>query len=180
MNKEKDYFQEVDALEPGKRRITRLENNKILKSISKKRNGYELNWVSGKISFMKSYKTDIFPKWLAQHGDNIYIQISIRLIPGETAENAPVVGLHGIEVYYRFLKIIVILPEKEEKKESEECEKTEHDVFDSEKRIAETTPWMGSVLYSSQMAYPFYELLKSIGIEKIKSVLTRVTEKKGE
>jgi len=172
-----DYFENITALEPGKRHTSRLDNNRILKAISNRRNGYELNWTIGKASFMKSYKTKIFPRWFANPGDNVHIQVSIRLLPGETAPGAPVFGLSGIEVYYRFLKIIALIDKGTEKEELPEEERTEFQTFSTGKDIVEATQWEGSVLHCSQAARLFYNLLQTIGLDKVKKVMDRINEK---
>jgi len=171
-----DYFETVPAIEPGKRRLSRLDNNRILKAISKRKKGYALNWTSGKISFMKSYHTKIFPRWFGKPTDNVHIQVSIRLIPGKTSPDAPVNGLHSIEVYFRFLKIIAVIDKGTEKEDLPEEERTEFQTFSTGKDIVETTEWIGSTLKSSQAARLFYSLLRAIGIEKVKRILNRVKE----
>ena len=122
---------------------------------------------------MKTYQTKSYPRWFAKPGDNVHIQVSIRLIPGKTSEGAPVEGLQSIEVYYRFLKIIALIDKKTEEEELPEEERTEFQTFSTGKDIVEVSDWMGSSLQSSQTARLFYSLLQAIGIDKVKRVLNR-------
>jgi hypothetical protein len=177
MPEKKDYFENIQAVDPGKRHMGRLENNRILKAISKKRRGYELNWTSGKVSFMKSYETKVYPRSFASPNEKVFIQVSIRLITGSTSQGAPVSGLKGLEVYYRFLKTVAVIEKKKDKDDIEESEKTEESEFSTGKNIVKTTGWQGSSLYSSQTAKLFYDLLESIGIDKVKGIMERITKK---
>lgn len=179
MPEDKDYFESVDALDPGKRHTDRLENNRILKAISKRRRGYELDWVSGKASFMKTYETKIFPRWFANPKDKVLIQVSIRLITGKTSEGATVAGLKGLEIYYRFIKVVAVI-EKKKDDETPEEERTESQQFSTGRNIVENSKWMGTSLYSSQTARLFYNLLSTIGIDKVKGVMERITKNKEE
>jgi hypothetical protein len=177
MPEKEDYFKNVETIDPGKRKMDRLQVNSILKSISKKKSGYNLDWVSGKASFMKQYRTTDFPKWFAKYGDEVYLQVSIRLILGETPDEAKIKGLKGLEVYYRFLKMVANIDKSSEASGLEDEEKTEEEEFSIGKNIVETTDWVGTNLYTSQMAQMFYDLLESIGLDKVQNVMNRMTKK---
>jgi hypothetical protein len=176
MPEAEDYFKHVASVEPGKRHLGRLQNNKTLNNIAKKRSGYELDWVSGKASFMKSYRTKNFPRSFASPSDQVFIQVSIRLIPGQTEKDARIPGLKSLEVYYRYSKLIAKIDKSKIKDDLKEEERTEKEEFDSGKDIVETTDWMGSTLNSSQTAKLFYDLLESIGMDKVQSVMKRINK----
>ena len=112
-----DIFANVDAVEPRKRKLSRLDTTNALKRIAKERKGFAQNWTAGKISFMKTYPVKKFPRWFGKPGDNVQMQVSIRPIPGKTAPDAPVDGLAKLEVYFRYIKIIAKKPPKKEVKE---------------------------------------------------------------
>jgi len=176
--KEKDYFENTNAIPLGKRRLSRLNTKRTLQKISKKRNNWEQGWTTGKVSFMKTYPVKTFPRSFANPNEEVSIQVSIRLVLGNTAKNAPVVGLKGLEVYYRYLKVIAVKEKKKEDKEDiPEEEKDEFIEFSSERSITEYTEWVGSYLSNSQMARQFYQLIKAIGQSKLKRIIERTRKR---
>jgi len=179
MAETEDYFANIDAVEPRKRRLSRLETTNALKRIAKERQGFNENWTSGRISFMKTYPVKKFPKWFAKPGDNVFMQVSIRPITGKTSPDAPIAGLEKLEVYYRYVKIIAEKPPKKESKEEVKDEdKTEKEEFDPGRKIMETTDWTGSVLSSSSIARSFYKLIKAIGQQKLERMMSRIRKDK--
>lgn len=174
---ETDYFANTEVLEPRKRRLSRLQNNRILKSICKHIQTSSQNWIVGKLSLMQSYRTKKIPRWFGNpQKDEVYMQVSLRLIPGKTAQDAPVPGLNGIEVYYRFFKVLAVKNKPDPEKPTEE-EATEQQVFESNKYISEVTEWTGSILRSSETARAFYQFISSIGRDKILRMLSRTQER---
>lgn len=169
---EKDYFENVTAFELRKRRLSRLDTKRALSNIAKKRNGWDQGWTTGKISFMKSFPVKKYPRWFAYPQDNVHMQVSIRLIPGKTAKDAPIIGLKGLEVYYRYIRFIAQKKEPE-KSDLPEEERDEFDEFEKKEYIVQTTEWTGTHLSESNLAKSFYQLTKSIGINKIKRILER-------
>jgi len=179
MKLSEDYFKNIEAMPLGKRRMSRLEVKRVLKSIAQQRKGFDLNWISGTAAFMKSYPVKQFPRWFATVGDKVEIQVSIRLIPGKTAEGCEIPGLSGLEVYYRFKKTLAkIKPKEEQVNEIPEDQRTEAEEFDTRRDIVELTDWRGSILISSSMAVMFYRLLRSIGINKVEKTLARIKDRK--
>jgi len=172
-DKEKDYFGNTEAIPLGKRKLSRLNVKRVLQRIARKRSGWEQGWTTGKISFMKTYPVKIFPSSFAKKNENVAIQVSIRLVLGKSAKDAPVPGLAGLEVYFRYLKTIVVKPEKEEKEDVKEEERDESIEFATGKNITQSTEWIGSYLSSSEMARQFYKLIKMIGIDKLKRIIKR-------
>jgi len=176
--KEKDYFENVKAMPLGKRKLSRLNTKRILQRIAQRRSGWDQGWTAGKISFMKTYPVKMFPRTFANPGDDVKIQVSIRLVLGKTAKEAPVSGLKGLEVYYRFLRTIVIIPEKETKESALEEEQDEQTEFSTGRSITEETEWVGSYLSNSSMAKLFYKMLSAIGVDKLNRLVKRVKDKK--
>jgi hypothetical protein len=70
-------------MELRKRRLSRLDTKRVLLSIVKKKRDWDQNWVSGKMSFMKTFPVKTYPKWFADSKANVFLQVSIRLIPGK-------------------------------------------------------------------------------------------------
>jgi hypothetical protein len=170
-----DYFGNVDAMQLGKRRMSRLETKRVLKSIARQNKGFDTGWVDGSASFMKSYPIKQFPSWFAKKGDKVEIEVSIRLLLGDTPEECPIKGLSGLEVYYRFKKTLAKI--KTEVADVDAEEKTEAEQFDSSRDIVETSEWRGSVLVSSSMAIMFYRLLQAIGEDKVQKVMNRIKKR---
>ena len=176
-DKDKDYFESTEALPLGKRRISRLDNKRVLQRISRKRNGWEQGWTTGKVSFMKTYPVKKFPRSFAQPNEKVDIQVSIRLVLGKTAKGAPVPGLKGLEVYYRYLKTIVVRPDREEKEGTKEEDLDESVEFNTGRNIDQTTEWVGSYLSSSEMARQFYQLIQAIGESKLERIVERTKKR---
>jgi len=176
---EEDYFQSVEAMELGKRRMSRLDTKRVLQSIAKQRRGYDVGWVSGQASFMKNFPTNKFPSWFAKRGDKVDLEVSIRPVLGDSPKECPIDGLSGLEVYYRFKKTLAKIKPKEENQNAEldEENKTEKEQFDSSRDIVEITDWRGSILVSSSMAVMFYKLLQSIGESKVRRVMNRIKDR---
>jgi len=178
MAEEKDYFGNTEAVPLGKRRLSRLNVKRVLQRISRKRNGWEQGWTTGKISFMKTYPVKYFPASFAKKNENVAIQVSIRLVLGNTGKGAPVPGLKGLEVYFRYLKTIVKRPEKEEREEVAEEDRDESVEFNTGRNITQTTEWTGSYLSSSEMARQFYQLIQAIGEQKLERIVERTRKRK--
>ena len=179
MPESSDIFANVDAIEPRKRRLSRLDTTNALKRIAKERKGFAENWTAGKISFMKTYPVKKFPRWFGNPGDNVHMQVSIRPIPGKTARDAPVAGLAKLEVYFRYIKIIAEKPPKPEAKEEiKEEDRTEVEEFDPGRKIITFTDWTGSVLSSSSLARSFYKMIKVIGQLKLERMMKRIRKDK--
>jgi hypothetical protein len=177
MEEEVDYFSNIEAMPPGKRRISRLETQRVLKSIAKQRRGFEVGWTAGKASIMKTYPIKRYPKWFADPGKDVEIQVAIRPIPGKTSKNALIPGLSALEVYYRFKKTLAKI-KTEEKENIAEEDRTEEYEFDSGKDIVEFSEWRGSILISSSIANMFYRLLSAIGAYKVEGIIKRLNRKK--
>ena len=177
-DKEKDYFEKTNAMPLGKRRLSRLNTKRVLQKISNKRTGWEQGWTTGKVSFMKTYPVKTFPRSFAKVSDDVFIQVSIRLVLGKTAKDAPVLGLKGLDVYYRYLKRIVVRLEKEEREDVEEADRDEKIEFSEGRNITEYTEWVGSFLSNSQMARQFYQLIKAIGKSKLERIISRTRKRK--
>ena len=177
-DKEKDYFEKTNAMPLGKRRLSRLNTKRVLQKISNKRTGWEQGWTTGKVSFMKTYPVKTFPRSFAKVSDDVFIQVSIRLVLGKTAKDAPILGLKGLDVYYRYLKRIVVRPEKEEREDVEEADRDEKIEFSEGRNITEYTEWVGSHLSNSQMARQFYQLIKAIGKSKLERIISRTRKRK--
>ena len=171
-----DYFHSVEAMQLGKRRMSRLETKRILKSIARQNRGFDIGWVSGQASFMKSYPVRSFPSWFAKKGDKVDMEVSIRLLLGDAPKECPIKGLSGLEVYYRFKKVLAKIVPKDggQNDEVAEEENTEEEQFDRSKDIVETSEWRGSILVSSSMAIMFYRLLQALGMNKVKKVMNRI------
>jgi len=177
LDREKDYFENTDAMPLGKRRLSRLNTKRVLQKISNKRTGWEQGWTAGKTSFMKTYPVKTFPRSFAKTSDDVFIQVSIRLVLGKTAKDAPIIGLKGLDVYYRYLKRIVIIPQKEEREDVDEEDRDEEIEFSEGKNITEYTEWVGSYLSNSNMARQFYQLIKAIGKSKLERIVARTKKK---
>lgn len=175
--KEKDYFDHTEAMPLGKRRLSRLDTKRVLTRIARKRNGWEQGWTTGKVSFMKTYPVKTFPKFFAKKSDKVDIQVSIRLVLGKTAKGAPVPGLSGLEVYYRYLKTIVVKPQLEEKEGVKEEDRDEAVEFETN-NITEATEWVGSYVSTSEMARQFYQLIQAIGEAKLERIVERTKKRK--
>lgn len=176
--KEKDYFARIEATPPGKRRLSRLNVKRVLQRIGRKRTGWEQGWTAGKVSFMKTYPVKIFPRWFANRGESVSMQVSIRLVIGKTVKEAPVPGLTGLKVYYRYLKTIVVISKKKAKDEVPESERDERIEFSTGRNIVEKTEWIGSHLSNSSLAKSFFVMLKAIGMEKLKRLVKKMKDKK--
>lgn len=173
-----DYFGDVEAMPLGKRRMSRLETKRVLKSIAKQHKGFDVGWTSGSASFMKSYPIRMYPSWFAKKGSKVNIEVSIRLLLGKAPEESPIEGLAGLEIYYRFKNTLAKIKPKEGSQTSgSEEDNTEEEQFDQSRDIVETSEWRGSVLVSSSMAVMFYKLLQSIGEDKVKKVMKKMKGK---
>jgi hypothetical protein len=171
-----DYFGKVQALPLGKRRLTRLDTKRVLQRIARQSKGWDEGWTEGKFSFMKSYPTKTFPRNFAKSGDKVHLQVSIRLVLGQTAKDAPVAGLKGLEVYYRYMKTIAVINKKDPKDDVDEEERDESIEFETT-NINQATDWVGTLVSESEMARSFYRLISSIGESKIERIIQRMKKR---